>query len=272
METQNLLNKLPKIKIVERFYLDLPENSGIYIYFKDGIPIYVGKAVNLKRRVASYFRVDLEIKTKRMIAEAMEISYIEVANELEALLLEARLIKFYQPKYNVIAKDDKHPLYIEITKEEFPRIITVRKNEIGKIPSIATYGPFPSSTNVKFVLKMTRRIFPYSDHKIGKRPCIYSQIGLCEPCPNTINNIEDPQVKAEQVKKYKANIRHIKSILDGKIDKVKGAFEREMKNLSGKEDFEEALTIRNKIERLEYIISPRVSVDSYLENPNLWIY
>ncbi len=113
---ENLILNLPKIQILPKFYLELPENPGVYIYFKNKKPIYVGKAINLKKRVSTYFRLNLETKTRAMISEAEEISYIKVDNELEALLLEAKLIKYFLPKYNIIAKDDKHPLYIQITK------------------------------------------------------------------------------------------------------------------------------------------------------------
>lgn len=266
---QNPIPKLRKIKLAPRLYLKFPENPGIYIYFKKNVPIYVGKAINLKKRVSSYFRVNLETKTKRMMSEAESVSLIKVTNELEALLLEAKLIKFYQPKYNIISKDDKHPLYIKITKEKYPRIITVRKADLENIPSLAAYGPFPSSGSVRSVLKVIRRIFPYSDHKIGKRACLYSQIRLCDPCPNEIENNKDPLKKQIQTQKYKTNIRHIKTILDGKITSVKKALEREMKDFSVQENYEGAAEVRNKILRLMYITSPRTSVESYLENPNL---
>ena len=160
-----------------------------------------------------------------MISDAQELSFIQVGSELEALLLEARLIRSYKPKYNIISKDDKHPLYIQITKEKYPRVITVRKIDLESEPSLANYGPFPSSKNVRSVLKMIRRIFPYSDHKLGKRPCLYSHIGLCDPCPNEI--VQSTQYLVLR-KKYLKNIRSIKSILDGHIDEVKKNLEKEM--------------------------------------------
>lgn len=267
---ENLILNLPKIQILPKFYLELPENPGVYIYFKNKKPIYVGKAINLKKRVASYFRLNLETKTRAMINDAEEISYIKVDNELEALLLEAKLIKYFLPKYNIIAKDDKHPLYIQITKEEFPRITTLRKTDLKLRKSIATYGPFPSSTNVKSVLKMLRRTIPFSDHKLGKQPCLYSQIGLCNPCPNEINSEANIEKRLLLKKIYKSNIRHIKAILDGKIDKVKNDLETQMDALSKLEKYEEAAAIRNKIRRLEYITNPNSLPDSYLENPNLY--
>lgn len=243
----------------------LPESAGVYTFKVGKTPIYIGKAINLKRRVGSYFDLHLEPKTERMIAEANNFSYINVNSELEALLLEAKLINSYQPKYNSISKDDKHPLYIRITKEEFPRVITARKIAANE-KNIAFFGPFPSSRNVYSVLRSLRRIFPYSDHKLGKRPCLYSHIGLCSPCPNEITQSSD---KALLKKKYLANIRKIKSILNGRIDIVKKDLDRQMNDLSKKQKYEEAKLVRDQIQRLEYITQPRVPTEFYIQNPNL---
>lgn len=265
----SLVPKLHKIKLKPKIYLELPDSPGVYLYIKNGYPIYVGKAINLKKRVASYFRLTLEPKTAKMISEAKELSYIKVSNELEALLLEARLIKYYQPKYNIISKDDKHPLYIILTKEKYPRILTVRKTDLNIIPNKAQWGPFPSTINVKSVLKMVRRIFPYSDHKIGKRPCLYSQLGLCSPCPNMIESVSDKTEQIKLRKKYLNHIRNLKSLLDGKTNNVKKRLEMEMDSLSARELFEEASLVRDQIRKLDYIVAPHSQIDSYLENPNL---
>lgn len=190
----------------------------------------------------------------RMVKEATSLAIMRVDSELEALLLEAKLIHKFQPKYNSVAKDDKHPLYITVTDEKLPRVIMTRIN--------GAYGPFPSSNVVRQVLKMIRRIFPYSDHKIGKRPCLYSQIGLCSPCPNEIT-------QKNQIKKYKSNIKNIQSLLNGKIDKVRENLEKEMQSYSREQKYEEALVTRDKIDRLEYITKPRTPTEFYLENPNL---
>ena len=227
---QNLLEKLPKLPLIPEFFKSLPETAGIYTYFTKGKVIYVGKAINLKRRVSSYFDLDLDIKTSRMIGEATHLSYIQVSSELEALLLEARLIRAYMPRYNIAAKDDKHPLYIAITDDLYPRVISCRKPSTVDYKQI--YGPFPSSRSVYTVLRMLRRIFPYSDHKLGKRACIYSHIGLCNPCPNEIvHNTERVHHFVDKVLRtiYLKNIRSIKSILDGHIDKVKKGLEKAKK-------------------------------------------
>ncbi len=267
-----LLETLPKVRVgplrehLREAYKSLPETAGVYVYFKDAEVIYIGKAINLRRRISSYFDLDLEPKTDRMISSANYLSFIQVESELESLLLEARLIRKYMPRYNIAAKDDKHPLYIRITKESFPRIVTARKiAENDK--NIAFYGPFPSGANVKSVLKLIRRIFPYSDHKIGARPCLYSHIGLCNPCPSEI--VHSTQYKVLK-KTYLKNIKHIKSILDGNIVKLSKSLEKEMNVLSKAQDYEGAAALRNKIAQLEYITSPQMPTEFYMENPNLY--
>lgn len=267
---KNLLASLEKTKISKEVYKQLPESAGVYLFFEKDTPIYIGKAINLKRRVGSYFDLDLAPKTQRMVETANFISYIRVESELESLLLEAKLIRKYMPKYNIELKDDKHPLYIVITKEEFPRVLSARKLITNYYSLIASYGPFPSSENVRSVLKMIRRIFPYSDHKVGKRKCFYSHIGLCEPCPNEIERIENSEKRIVLSKKYKKNIKAIKSILDGKVEKVKTDLEKEMNLYSKSGNFEEAAKVRDQIQRLEYIIRPQMPSDYYIENPNLY--
>jgi excinuclease ABC subunit C len=263
---QDFLEKLQKLAIKPDVYRQIPQTPGVYVFFKSNIPIYIGKAINLKRRVSSYFDLDLETKTARMVAEATHLSFVQVSSELEALLLEARLIRKYMPHYNIASKDDKHPLYIRITKEKYPRIITARKIE-EKEKNIAFYGPFPSSTSVRLVLKMLRKIFPYSDHKLGKRRCLYSHIGLCNPCPNEIDKSNNQKILRTI---YLKNIIRLKSVLSGKFDGVKNELEKEMQTLAKEQKFEEASLARDQIERLEYITREQLPTDYYLENPNLY--
>src|SRR3989344_1195871 len=109
----------------------IPLSPGVYIFRdKNKSILYVGKAINLKSRVSSYFQKNiLSPKTKQMVDQIQSIETIKTTSEFDALLLEARLIKKHQPKYNVISRDDKHPLYIKITKEEYPKISTVRRED-----------------------------------------------------------------------------------------------------------------------------------------------
>lgn len=260
---------LTKIPIRDKFYRSLPQTPGVYIFWRKSTPIYVGKAINLKNRVSSYFSLKLEPKTSKMVSEADSLSYIKVTNELSALLLEAKLIRQNMPQYNIAAKDDKHPLYIAITKEKYPRILTARKVGEKTLPLIAFYGPFPSSNNVRSVLRMLRRIFPYSDHKLAKRGCLYSHIGLCNPCPSEIEGFNGDK-KITLTKVYLKNIKNIKSILDGKIEKVVKDLQKEMLFHSQNQNYEEALQTRNQIKKLEYITTPQLPVEAFLQNPNLY--
>lgn len=232
----------------------MPESPGVYKFLKNSRIIYVGKAINLKKRLESYFSLDLTPKTRSMVTEANGIVFIKVTSELEALLLEARLIKIAQPKYNVIAKDDKHALYIKISQDKFPIIKPVRQN--------GDFGPFPSTSKVYSVLRTLRHIFPYADHKLAKKACLYSQLGLCNPCPNTIKTNAEKKI-------YLKNIENIRKILNGDIEKVIKNLEKEMNTLSRTENYEKAVIIRNKVESLKYIIQKPISENMFLSNPNL---
>lgn len=232
----------------------MPESPGVYKFLKNSRIIYVGKAINLKKRLESYFSLDLTPKTRNMVKEATAIVFIKVTSELEALLLEARLIKIAQPKYNIIAKDDKHALYIKISKDKFPIIKPVRQN--------GDFGPFPSTSKVYSVLRTLRHIFPYADHKLAKKACLYSQLGLCHPCPNTIKTNAEKKI-------YLKNIANIRKILNGDIGKVIKNLEKEMNMLSRTENYEKAVIIRNQVESLKYITQKPISENMFLKNPNL---
>lgn len=258
------MDRLKAKKIVRK----LPDNAGVYLFWQKATPIYIGKAKSLKNRVASYFTNHLAAKTASMVDESDKLTFLKVNSELEALLLEATLIRKHQPKYNSACKDDKHPLYIRITKEEYPKVLTARKKDL-KEKNLAVFGPFPNSSNVHSVLKMLRSIFPYSDHKLGKRPCFYHQIGLCNPCPSEIEQIKNEKLKSKIRQKYLRNIRIIRRILSGNIERVFNELRKGMEEASKREDFEEAAEIREKIRRLEYITQPIVPAEYFLENPNL---
>jgi len=266
MEIQ--IAKLPRIRIQKKRFNKLPESCGVYIFWAKNEAIYIGKALNLKSRLLSYLTVNLSPKTKSMVHEAQNVSFIKVNSELESLLLEAYLVRKNQPKYNAALKDDKHPLYIRITKEDYPRVITARK--IDQQDNLAFYGPFPNSRNVYSVLKMLRRIFPFSDHKLGKRGCLYNHIGLCNPCPSEIERITNRQLQIMERKKYLHNIRMIKMVLSRKIKSVATKLGKEMDSYSKNEKFEEAEEVYERIKKLEYITQPTLPIKYFVENPNLY--
>jgi len=268
-----MLKELEKYPFKKSSLKILPQKPGVYIYRSGkGKVIYVGKAINIKKRVESYFQNNLGIKTKALCNDCRYISTIAVGSEVEALLLEARLIKKFKPFYNSAQKDDKNPLYIRITNEKYPRVLTARKYEedinSGK-KDILFIGPFPSSGNVKSVLHLLRRIIPFSQHKLGKRACIYKQMGLCNPCPNEIDRLINLKTKKLKKVEYRKNINYTKAILLGKFSFVQNSLERLMRKYSKDENFEMAAILRNQIIKLNYITAPVTPVKYYLKNPNL---
>src|SRR3989344_3859956 len=245
----------------------LPKKPGVYL-FKDktGKVMYVGKSTNIQDRIKSHFASFGE-KTKSMISISETIDFVEVESELEALLLEAKLIKSYFPKFNSAAKDDKSPLYIYITREKLP---VVGLGRLSDIKDSINFGPFPSSRTVKSVLKQIRKIFPYhSTTKQTKRPCLYSHIGLCNPCPVGIVNSDNDKAKDEMEKQYNTNIKRILELLKGKSKSVRKVLEKEMDNASKEQNFEKAAKLRDQISNLDYITSPYTKPTEYLKNPDL---
>lgn len=252
----------------------IPHDSGIYI-FKDArdIPIYVGKAKDLHKRVSQYFdlREGKGIKTEHLVSQISSIDTIPTHSEFDALMLEAKLIREYNPKYNVIAKDDKSPLYLCITSdEELPRLLFIRKT--GVIPKRGRiyFGPFQSGRIINKVLRELRSITPFCTQKIRNgHPCFYTHLGLCNPCPSEFAKKED---RKSYTRLYRRNIRILINILSGKSLTVLHAMEKEMQKLSGAERFEEAEIIKSSIRRLQQLHTKHydpimyVTSDSFLEN------
>lgn len=261
---------------------ELPRRPGIYQYLDEHQDVlYVGKALSLKDRVSSYFQKDVSIKTQEMLKNAVSVRWIETGSDFEALLLEANLIKKHRPKYNVTFRDDKSYLYIFIsTAEEFPKIfLTRRPNNMPQSEgSKGTFnglkgeyfGPFPSSKTTKSVLKWLRRAFPFcTQTRLKSRPCFYSHIGQCKPCPSFI--VTQPEPLYSQLKKrYRNNIFHIRRILEGNIQGVRDELQQEMKKLSQAERFEEAQDVHTQLTRFEWILKSPATTASFLENPNFY--
>ncbi len=250
---------------------NLPPDPGIY-QFKDasGVIIYVGKAKNLKNRLNSYFLSTLLPKTAQMVSIAKSVSYIRVNSEFEALLLEANLIKKYKPKYNIALKDDKSPLYIGITKDTYPRIVTFRKTDMEGLKLKIYFGPYLSGYAAEGILKRIRKIFPYSTHLPSKKICLYKQLGLCDPCPSEIENETDPIRKREMRLRYLKNVRNVKNILNGKLGQVGKDLEKEIKEYSKSERFEEAQLTKRQMDFFERLtFKPEFEIEEYVKNPNL---
>lgn len=260
---------LSKIDLKDLGTGKLPSAPGVYFFSnKENKVVYIGKAKNIRSRVSSYFIGGLALKTRAMVGEAAFLSFILVASEFEALLLEAKLVHEKQPKYNIQLKDDKTPLYIAITSEKYPRVLSLRKSQMGEFKTRAIFGPFLEGQSVRRVLRLLRRIVPYSQHVPGKRVCIYKQIGQCNPCPSEIELEKDPERKRFLRRKYLANVRKVKKFLSGGLVSVKKDLVSEMNEYSKREMFEDAKEISEQIRMLDYIITPRTLPSFYAKDPN----
>ena len=247
----------------------IPNIPGVYLFFdRNKKNIYIGKAKSLKIRLRSYFNRNLYPKTDHLIQKTKYISYIKVMSELEAIFLEANLIKKYQPYYNISLKDDKSPLYIFISNDKYPRLIFSRKKAYkGKYRYI--FGPFLNSRKVKYVISILRKIIPYSTHLPSRNSCIYKQMGLCNPCPSEIEYSKDIVIKNNLIKSYKKNIYNLKSFLNGDFHILDNLYKKSMKYYANKQKYEMAQIYKNKSELLNELITPTNDPELYTEDPYL---
>jgi len=221
----------------------LPNTPGVYL-MKDsrGKILYIGKASSIKKRVASYFRGPLNDRLQNLLQLTRKIDFIKTDSVIEALILEANLVKKHQPKYNIKLKDDKSFVNIVISKGNFPRVFTdrYRQNRVkGKI-----FGPYTSAKSARVALGILRKIFPFrSCRKLPKKTCIHYEIGQClGPCINACSKNE-----------YKKTIRHLTLFLEGKRKRLIQTIKKEMSLEARKKNFEKAALLRNRIYALEHI-------------------
>jgi len=228
----------------------LPAVPGVYIYKdKNKNILYVGKAKNLKNRVKSYFQPPIRLgpKTANLVLQIFTIVYIEVNSEIEALLLESKLIKKFKPKYNIASKDDKSPYYIHITHDKYPKPV------VNHIQKYSVAGPFLSGYIARSILRQLRHVAPYCTSRHPELPCFYTHLGLCDPDPI----------------QYRKNITKLKKLLKGEFSKVKAELVLAMKIASKAHNFEKAGIFRDKLKNLEYLLLKPVMADEYIVNPNL---
>ena len=246
----------------------LPLSSGVYL-MKDagGRVIYVGKAVSLRKRVQSYFRPSRGVssKTDVLVNEIRAIDHIETSSEAEALLLEASLIKKYQPKYNVELKDDKSYPYIEITGEPFPRISLIRRiaferGQARDAKGAVYYGPYVSAGLIREALTIIRRIFHFRVcDPFPREACLDYHIGLCDaPCIGNITR-----------KDYARNIRNARHILEGEKDILYKNLKVEMEGMSRKREFEQAAKTRDQIRAIGALYSGTRDINYFKEAEQL---
>lgn len=247
--------------------LRIPDSPGVYFFH--GVRreiLYIGKAASLRDRVKSYFASDLAkgrgSRIVAMVEQATMLEWTTTNSVLEALILEANLIKEKQPLYNVDEKDNKSFNYLVVTKEDFPRVLVVRGRELFDPAKSATlnakkiFGPYPSG--LKEALKIIRRIFPFRDTCIPClqkparrrlagflrcRPCFNRQIGLCPGvCSGEMGKRE-----------YAETIRHITLLFSGNFQGLKRGLAKEMKEAAKNEEFEKAAALRRQVKALQHI-------------------
>ena len=230
--------------------LKISDTPGVYFWKQGNKTLYVGRATSLRDRVRSYFSADIIVtrgpRIVDMVTKATTIKFQETDSVLEAVILEANLIKKLQPYYNVQEKDDKSFNFVIITKEKFPRIIVVRERNLDSVsyPIQDSFGPFTSGDALKESLKIIRKMFPFLDERSyhKRQSPFYRQIGL------------SPETASEESRKeYLKNIRHIRLFFQGKKGAVIKSLTREMKTCAKAREFEKAGEIKNKIFALEHI-------------------
>lgn len=229
----------------------LPDSPGVYLmHARDDEIIYVGKAINLKRRVSSYFRKinNRSPKIEKMITLIHYFEYIVTDSELEALVLENNLIKEHRPKYNTMLKDDKSYPFMKVTvQEDFPRVLFARQM---RRDGAKYFGPYTSSTAVKDTIELVKKLYGIRTcnkslpKEIGKgRPCLYYQMKQCAgPCQGYISKEE-----------YALRIHQLLAFLNGDYKKVLSELEDKMKEKAAEYEFEEAAEYRDLIESVKHV-------------------
>ncbi len=240
------------------------------------IVIYIGKAKSLKKRVKQYFRKNYQhsSRTKKLLEKIHDLTFTAVDSELEAMILETNLIKQFQPKYNVIMKDDKNYVYIKIGKEQFPKIEIVRKIEKDGAKYI---GPKTAAIKVKETFKLLKKIFPFRHcsleieykngktkigNKVIKYPCLDYYIKRCNaPCIGKIS----PE-------KYQKIIKNIENFLQGKTDDIVTKLNKEMQQHAQDKNFEKAAKTRDKILKIQSILEKQKVSDPNQEDKDVINY
>ncbi len=237
-------------------FKNLPTSPGVYQFISDsGAVLYIGKAKNIRNRIKSYYLKDhgRGPKIDLLLEAARDLRVIETESEIEAILLEAELIKKILPKYNTSQKDDKSYLLVKFSKDEYPRLIMERYQfKTGTQKELkSAFGPYPSGDLLKKSFKYLRKLFPYRDCNDRKynacrkkdRACLYGDINLClAPCVGKTTTSE-----------YNKQIWYLKEILSGKKKRILQSLYNQMNVDSKNKNYENAAKVRDKIYALEHL-------------------
>ncbi len=247
----------------------IPHKPGVYQYFNsEGVILYVGKAKDLRKRVSSYFTKNHESgKTAILVRQIADIKTIVVGSEIEALLLENNLIKKYQPKYNIMLKDDKTYPWICIKKERFPRIFTTRN--IIKDGS-DYFGPYASVKMMNTILELIRHLYPLRNcnYNLSEENVKSKKFKVC--LEYHIGNCKAPCIDEQSEEDYNNSIAEIKNIIKGNINSVTKYLKPLMNNYAEKLEFEKAQQIKEKIETLEKYQSKSVVVSPTINDVDVF--
>lgn len=262
-----------KLKIIALKNLSkLPKKPGVYVFGAKKEILYLGKAADIRQRVKNHFQQP-NYRDKLFLDKIKNIGYIKTKSEIEALILEAELIKKYLPKYNVLWKDDKKYFFIAKTKEEFPRIFLTHqpRKEVKKITYI---GPFVEGRPLKDALKALRKIFPHRTCKtVQKKPCLWYYLGMC-PGPCALNSplTEQLPMTGKKVKKEcQQNAKAIMDIFSGKKERLVKKLEKRMKEEAKKREYRLALKTKNQFEALKLVfLHAKVLRNMELEKREDW--
>ena len=234
---------MPVKAMIDKLILDITSRPGIYKFLDQNSKIiYIGKALNLKKRISSYFNKSVSgIKTQKLVEHISDIEVIITENEEEALILENTLIKKHKPKYNILLRDDKSYPYIYIdTSHEFPSIKFYRGNKNTK--NGIFFGPYTQVAHVRYMLNLTQKIFKIrscenSYFNNRNKPCLQHQINRCDaPCVGLISK-----------EHYSTSVKNTILFLQGKNESLINEYSLKMENYSSSQEFEEASMVRDKI-------------------------
>lgn len=224
----------------------LPTSPGCYLFHRaDGTVIYVGKAVNLRSRVGSYFGNNVHEKVRLLRQDAAYLDFIVTKDEIEALILEANLIKEHQPHYNVLLKDDKSYPFLKLTNEPYPTLIFTR--QVVKDGGIY-YGPYPNAGAVRRVLDLVYSVFKLRKNsgvplQLRNRPCLRFHMGRClAPCTGQAD-----------LEEYREVVADVRAFLEGRVSEVVERTESQMMEAAQRQDFELAATYRDRLDALKRV-------------------
>jgi excinuclease ABC subunit C len=236
----------------------LPKVSGVYAFKNETEILYIGKAANLRERVKNHFQQPGH-KDYLFLDKVEKVGYIKTNSEIEALILEAELIKRIQPKFNVIWRDSKNYFFVGKTIEDFPQIFWTHQKKLKAKSSklkAEFVGPFVDGKAIKETLKILRKVFPFRSCRVlPKRPCLWYHLGRCPaPCILKTKSAEEIGLKEKIKKECQKNAENVFKIIQGKKKEVLKELKKEMREAAKEEEFEEAAKIRDQILALERVL------------------